>query len=133
MVRILIPDALVADLKILQDRGFVCKIVEENPRIFIVFNDHPLPVGLYNMEKTDLLVFTTPYYPNAGFDMFWVDDRLLLKSNNIPQGAGAVESYLGRNWRRFSYHPYNIKPWNPSEDNVATFMAYVEQRLKKGD
>ncbi len=133
MVRILIPDALLADLKILQDRGFSYKIVEENPRIFIVFNDHPLPVGLYNMEKTDLLVFTTPYYPNAGFDMFWVDDRLLLKNNNIPQGAEAVESYLGRNWRRFSYHPYNIKPWNPSEDNVVTFMAYVEQRLKKGD
>ena len=110
MVRTLIPDALLADLKILQDRGFGYKIVEDNPRIFILFNDHPLPVGLYNMEKTDLLVFTTPYYPNAGFDMFWVDDRLLLKNNNIPQGAGAVESYLGRNWRRFSYHPYNIKP-----------------------
>jgi hypothetical protein len=133
MVTVVIPEGLIVDLKVLQDRGFIYEVVEENPRIFIVFKDYPLPLGSYNIEKTDLLIFTTPYYPNAGFDMFWVDQNLLLKNNGIPQGAQSVESYLGRSWRRFSYHPYNTRPWNPSEDSVITFMAYVEQRLKKGD
>jgi hypothetical protein len=129
----LIPEELTADLKVLQDRGFVYEVVEDNPRIFIIFRDYTLPSGVYNTEMTDLLIFTTPYYPNAGFDMFWVDQALLLKSNTVPQGAGSIETYVGRSWRRFSYHPYNTKPWNPSEDSVVTFISYVEQRLKRGD
>src|SRR6266568_969910 len=102
-------------------------------QILVIFRNYQLPLGIYNREKTDLMIFTTPYYPNAGFDMFWVDDRLLLKNNSIPQGANSVENYLGRNWRRFSYHPYSARPWNPGEDSILTFMQHVEQRLRKGD
>lgn len=130
---LLIPEELTADLRVLQDCGFVYEVVEENPRIFIIFKNYPLPTGVYNTEKTDLLVFTTPYYPNAGFDMFWVDQGLLLRNNTIPQGAGSVETYLGKSWRRFSYHPYNAKPWNPSEDSVVSFISYAAQRLRRGD
>ena len=133
MVTHLVPETLVVDMQVLRDRGYDFEIIEENPRIFIVFKNYPLPKGAYNLDQTDLLVFTTPYYPNAGFDMFWVDEKLLLKNGAIPQGAGSIENYRGRNWRRFSYHPYNTKQWNPSEDSAATFIAYVEQRLQKGN
>ncbi len=129
----MVPEALSVDLNVLKDRGFSYEVVEENPRIFVIFRNYQLPLGIYNREKTDLMIFTTPYYPNAGFDMFWVDDRLLLKNNSIPQGANSVENYLGRNWRRFSYHPYSARPWNPGEDSILTFMQHVEQRLRKGD
>jgi hypothetical protein len=129
----MIPEELIADLTILKDRGYVYEVPEDGGRVYVVFKGFPLPQGVYNLERTDLLIFTTPHYPNAGFDMFWVDAGLTLKSGGVPKSADSIESYLGRQWRRFSYHPYNSKPWNPSEDNVASFMAYVEQRLRRGD
>ena len=129
----MIPDELQTDLKVLGDNGFVYRIIEDGGRIFIVLKDYPLPPGIYNVEKTDLLIFTTPHYPNAGFDMFWVEPHLTLKSGAVPKGGESVENYVGVSWRRFSYHPYNQKPWSPSEDSVVTFIAYVAQRLKRGD
>jgi hypothetical protein len=129
----MIPEELLTDLKVLVDRGFAYELVEDGGRIFIVFKDYQLPPNLYNLEKTDLLIFTTPHYPNAGFDMFWVDEKLRLSNGGVPKNGDSLENYLGRNWRRFSYHPYNQKPWNPSDDNAVTFMGYVDQRLKRGD
>lgn len=129
----MIPDELFVDLKVLADQGFLTELVEDGGRIFVLFKGYTLPDSVYNLEKTDLLIYTTPHYPNAGFDMFWVDEKLMLKNGSAPKGGEAIENYLGRNWRRFSYHPYNVKAWNPSEDSVVTYMGYVEQRLRKGD
>jgi len=129
----MIPEELKQDLKILKDRGFSYDMTEEGSKVYIVFKDFPLPPGLYNMEKTNLIIFTTPHYPNAGFDMFWTNEGLTLKNGSIPKQAENIEPHLGKRWRRFSYHPYSKKPWNPSEDNVASYMGYVQQRLRVGD
>jgi len=129
----MIPEELRKDLEILDSRGFAYDLVEDGPKVYVVFKDFPLPPGIYNMEKTDLLIFTTPHYPNAGFDMFWTNEGLTLKNGGIPKQAEHIELHLGNKRRRFSYHPYNAKPWNPSEDNVARFVEYVQQRLRHGD
>jgi hypothetical protein len=129
----MIPDELVKDLELLRTRGFSFELTEANSRVYIIFRGFPLPDGVYNMQKTDLLIFTTPLYPNAGFDMFWVDNKLTLKNGGIPKNSDQVESHLGRAWRRFSYHPYQNKHWSPSEDSVVVFIQHVEQRLKIGD
>jgi hypothetical protein len=133
MADAMIPEELVRDLEELKERGHVYEVVEDSGRIYIVFRGYPLPSGIYNLERTDLLIFTTPHYPNAGFDMFWVDANIALKNGGPPKNAESIENHLGRQWRRFSYHPYNVRAWNPSEDNVVSFMAYVDQRLKRGD
>lgn len=117
----------------MSDRGYVFEVIEEGARVFIVFKSYPLPDGHYNVATTDLMIFTTQFYPNAGFDMFWVGEDLRLKNGAIPKSAELVESYLSRRWRRFSYHPYNVKPWNPAEDSVIRFVEYVNQRLSRGD
>jgi len=129
----MIPEELRHDLEMLDSRGFVYDIVEDGSKIYIVLKDFPLPSGIYNLVKTDLLIFTTPHYPNAGFDMFWTDEKLTLKNGGIPKQAEHVEPHLSTRRRRFSYHPYNGKPWNPSEDNVSRFVEYVQQRLRNGD
>lgn len=129
----MIPEELTKDLELLNKRGYQFEVKEEKNLIYIIFKDFPLPQGLYNIEKTSLLIFTTPHYPNAGFDMFWVDENLKLKNGNIPKQAEAIELHYGMKRRRFSYHPYNAKPWNPSEDNVVTHIEYVNQRLRNGD
>ena len=129
----MIPPELEHDLLILRDRGYPYELIEDSKRVFIVFKDYPIPKDKFNITKSDLLIFTTPFYPNAGFDMFWVDERLTLANGNTPKNGNSIEQYLGRRWRRFSIHPYNKKAWNPSEDNVVSFMAYVEKRLQNGD
>lgn len=126
----MVPQELTDDLTQL---GHPYEMVDEGPRIFIVFKDYSLPPGTYNMTSTDLMIFTTPLYPNAGFDMFWVSDKLTLNDGKNPKNGEAMESYMGKTWRRFSYHPYQEKPWDPSNDSVIGFMAYVDQRLGKGD
>jgi hypothetical protein len=129
----MIPDELTKDLQFLKECGYVFELIEEGPRIYIVFKNYPLPPGVYSSDKTDLLIFTTQFYPNAGFDMFWVDENLKLKNGSVPRNADSLENYLEKRWRRFSYHPYTAKPWNPSEDSVGSFMGNVERRLKNSD
>ena len=114
-------------------RGFIFEFIEENQHVYMLFSNFPLPSGTYNVEAVDLLIFTTPYYPNAGFDMFWTDQKLILKDGSTPKQAETVEQHLGKNWRRFSYHPHQDHPWNPAVDNVETYVEYVQQRLRNGD
>lgn len=130
----MIPDELVKDVETLKEQGYDCRLVEDGLKIYVVFTNYPLPPGIYNIDSTDLIIFTTSQYPNAGFDMFWVDEKLKLKgTESPPSSAEHIESHLGKNWRRFSYHPYNNKPWNPSEDSVIRHVSYINQRLRKGD
>lgn len=129
----MIPQQLIEDLKEFAERGYLYEIVESSNKVYVFFKQYPLPEGIFNLDKTDLLVFTTPQYPNSGFDMFWVDENLTLKDGRPPRSAEQFESHLGRRWRRFSIHPYNQKHWNPGEDDISQFMTYVEKRLRNGD
>ncbi|MGC8516188.1 MAG: E2/UBC family protein [Thermoplasmata archaeon] len=129
----MIPDELIKDLSCLKDRDFNFEIKEEGPRVYIWIRDFPLPDGKYNSNRTDVLVFTTQYYPNAGFDMFWVDDSLKLANGQEPKNGNQFELHLGRRWRRYSIHPFNSKPWNPGSDSICSYISYIEQRLNKAD
>ena len=129
----MIPQELLDDLEVLRERGYLIETVERDKKIYSVFRDYPLPHGKYNIEKTDLLIFTTPFYPNSGYDMFWVDEKLLLANGSIPKNGELIEPHLDKQRRRFSYHPYQNKPWNPSEDSVISFFGYIDQRLQNGD
>ena len=129
----MMPEDLQKDAEILAENGFCFEIVPEGERFYMRFKDFPLPEGVYNAEKTTLLIFTTQLYPKAGFDMFWTDPELKLKNGSVPGRAGVIQSHLGQKWRRFSYHPYNEMNWNPSEDDVARYVEYVQQRLRNGD
>lgn len=129
----MIPEQLKQEVAELIALGYKIELVEEGSRVYIIFRDYKLKDGLYNMSTTDLLVFNTTSYPSSHFDMFWVDQSLTLKNGGIPQSAGHIEGYLNRNWRRFSIHPYNAKPWNPNEDSLTGYLSYVHQRLINGN
>jgi hypothetical protein len=129
----MIPQDLINDLEVIKERGRNFETIESDKKIYIFFKDFQLPSDNYSSKTTDLLFFTTPTYPDAGFDMFYTDEKLTLKNGNEPRNATSKVQHLGRTWRQFSYHPYNNKPWNPSEDSVGSFMEYVLQRLRIGD
>ena len=129
----MIPEQLKQEVAELMASGYNIELVEEGNRVYIIFRDYKLKEGLYNIGTTDLLVFTTTSYPSSHFDMFWVNQGLTLKNGGIPQSADHIEGYLNRNWRRFSIHPYNAKPWNPNEDSLTGYLSYVHQRLINGN
>lgn len=129
----MIPEELRRDVARLPDNIPSAEIHEDGTRIYVQFSERTLPPMIYNKPATNLLVVTTPLYPHAGFDMFWTDPDLTLASGDIPNAAEVVETHLGRQWRRFSYHPYQDRPWNPSEDSLVSFVSYIDQRLARGD
>ena len=129
----MIPDELQKDADELKARGFDLSLVECDDRIYLVFKDFPLPENVYSSNAVDLLIFTTPCYPCDALDMFWTESELVLKDGTIPRSAGDVQTYIGRQWRQFSYHPYQNTKWDPSVDNVVKYVGYIHQRLQKGD
>lgn len=130
----MIPEQLQQEVTELIKAGHLIEMIEEERtnRVYIIFRNFKLPNSLYNIPETDLLVFTTRQYPSSCFDMFWVSNNLTLINGGIPQSATSIETYLSVQWRRFSIHPYQAKPWNPNEDSLATYLTCIVQRLNLG-
>ena len=103
----MIPQDLTNDLKELTELGYVFEVKEAAPKIYIEFDAFSIPSDKYNLITTPLLIFTSPQYPKANFDMFWTDEKLVLKNGSSPRSAEAIEIHLGKRWRRFSYHTNN--------------------------
>ena len=98
----------------------------EQARIYIVFGQYPVPPGIWGRSAIDLLIMAQGVYPNAKLDMFWVFPKLLLPDGRMPEGGTSDESYLGRIWQRFSWHP---STWNPARDNLLSYLELVNHRL----
>lgn len=125
----MIPVELQAEVDALRELGYNLEVQEAGARLFIIFHNVPLP-PLYRPSTTDVMVYTSTLYPNAGFDMFWTPPEVLLADGRIPQAAEAIEEYEGKKWRRFSWHLN--RPWNPSHDSLRSWLTYCEDRLNKG-
>jgi hypothetical protein len=80
----------------------------------------------FTLAEGPLLLRVTPAYRLAKPDMFWTEEGLLLQGGRVPQNADQVEPYLGKRWRRFSWHP---AAWNPASDNLLSFLAFVDRRF----
>jgi Prokaryotic E2 family E len=130
----MIPEQLQQEVTELIKAGHLIEMIEEenSSRVYIIFRNFKLPNSLYNILETDLLVFTTMQYPSSCFDMFWVNHNLTLINASIPQSATSIETYLSVQWRRFSIHPYQAKPWNPNVDSLSTYLTCIVQRLNLG-
>lgn len=125
----MIPVVLQKEVIDLKEVGYQIQLKEVGNKIYVIFNDYPLPKG-YNLDRTDLLVFTCSMYPSCPFDMFWVDKTLILINGVIPK-ASTIDTQYNQQWRRYSIHPYNNNKWNPSEDSLSGFLSYINKRLNE--
>ncbi len=124
-----LPPQLEADLVQLQEEGYSVSAQRIPPggnQVFVVFEKYPLPKG-WNRSETRLLVITDISYPNSKLDMFWVEPGLRLDGGRNPQAGEAIESYIGQQWQRFSWH---VQKWNPAFDNIKTYLGTIDKRLK---
>jgi len=67
-------------------------------------------------------------YPFAGLDMFWTEPHVRLATGAMPAST-CMETYLGRPWLRFSWHP---TAWRQGVDTLGTFFAFINRRLANG-
>lgn len=126
-----LPPQLEDDLNALrQENGLAVDVQRVPPtgnQIFVIIQNYPLPPG-WSQTETRLLLITDVGYPNSKIDMFWVDPKVTLPNNKVPQAGEALETYLGQQWRRFSWH---VKKWNPAVDNIKSYLHTVNTRLNQ--
>src|SRR5579872_5924967 len=123
-----LPPKLAREVAELQGATNI-EVIEEPGLISLVFKDFPVGQA-FNMASCDILIRVPRSYPDTGPDMFWTAPELIRPDGRIPLGAEAVEEYLGRRWRRFSWHR---KTWNSVIDNLHGYLEFIRQRLRHND
>ena len=106
--------------------GLTIDVVQDGSRLFTLLHGYSLPNGISQAEKTDVLFIADFQYPLSAMDMFWTDIAVVRIDASLFEGSETIEDYLGRKWRRFSYHRNNI--WNPAGNPLIDHFAFMETR-----
>jgi hypothetical protein len=124
----MISAGILQEIKLIEAAGMKIDATESEGMVCIVIHNYQLARS-FNKVMTDLLIMLPLSYPSGKPDMFWIDSDVLLSGGAIPQSADQIETHLNRQWRRFSWH---LATWNPSTDNLITYIEFVNARLSKG-
>ncbi len=119
-----LPPKLEREIAELQ-RTLNIAVQEDSSYVNVVFRDFALGPG-FNVASADLLIRVPRSYPDSGPDMFWTDPSVVLPDGREPQGANVREQYLGREWRRFSWHRSR---WDSVADNLFSYLEFIHHRL----
>jgi hypothetical protein len=106
--------------------GIAVELIEEGNRIFVILKQVPLPAGLM-VSATEALFITDKQYPLSAMDMFWTSVDVVWSNGTVPKSAESIETYLGRKWRRFSWHT-NGAVSGPSRNRLLDHFAFMEAR-----
>lgn len=108
--------------------GLVAEVFVEGGRLLVWLKGVPLPSG-WALTASDVLYVTDTAYPLSALDMFWTEIGVTLASGALAANTEAIERYLDRDWRRFSWHaPTEGRPVaNPLLDHY----ALMEDRLAR--
>lgn len=124
-----LPPLLQDHISQLISKGYKIEVCGET-EYCIVFKDYPIPEHIWNRNKVDLLILAHPTYPNSKLDMFWVNPPIALKDGRTPNAGGNIEEHCGKTWQRFSWH---ASVWNPSFDNLISYLEFVNARFYKAE
>lgn len=94
----------------------------------IVLAGYRLPDGLAP-STIELLIHLAPQFPDIPPDMFWaIPDVRLASTGAYPPAADQRQSFLGRDWQRFSRH---LAPgaWQVGVDDLGTWLAAIRRLL----
>jgi hypothetical protein len=109
--------------------GVDVDVEEDGAQRLVILRDLPLPPGAYRVDKTDVLFLTDAQYPVSAMDMFWVDVAVVLPDGSVPAGGESIETYGGRQWRRFSWHRNGV--WNPNGNPLLDHFEFMQDRFAR--
>ena len=121
----MIPAQLTAEVEELRTEQHEIELHNDRGGPVVIIKNYPVLPG-FSATSTELLLRFPPSYPNGKPDMFWTSQTLVLKGGGVPKNADSIETIVGRQWRRFSWH---ISAWNPGRDNLRTFLEFVNSRF----
>lgn len=106
--------------------GLQANVIEDAGLLYVRIEGFSLPPG-WSVSTTPLLVLADAQYPQSALDMFWTDPVVLGPSGDVPQNAEVLETYVGQEWRRFSWHgsATGAPPSNP----LLVHYAMIEERF----
>jgi len=107
--------------------GVRVDVEQQGPQAYIILRALPLPKGAYQVTVSDVLFITDTQYPLSAMDMFWTDVAVLRPNGSVPGNADSIETYLGRQWRRFSWHRNGL--WNPAGNCLLDHFEFVQERF----
>jgi hypothetical protein len=107
--------------------GIRIRIVDSGTQIFVILEEVPLPAGAYRVTKTDVLFVTDHQYPLSAMDMFWTETDVVRPNGDIPAGGESIEMYIGRQWRRFSWHRNGL--WKPVGNCLLDHFEFMQARF----
>ncbi len=121
-------DLLARHMAELAERvGINGEVQEADGHLFVVLEKVPLPSAAFLLASTDVLFIADYQYPLSAPDMFWTSPEVLRPDGTVPKGAEWVETYLGRRWRRFSWHRQGA--WRPTGNRLLDHFALMEERF----
>jgi Prokaryotic E2 family E len=110
-----------------EQTGINLHISQEGAQVYIILGSLPLPARAYQVANSDVLFITDTMYPLSAMDMFWTDPAVVRPDGSIPAGAESIETYSGRQWRRFSWHRNGI--WNPNGNPLLDHFEFMQARF----
>ncbi len=123
-----IPSILEEDAEELRAAtGLDVELTPDGTQIFVVIKQVPLPPGAFKVKTSDILFVTDQQYRYSALDMFWAEESVLRADGGLPAGGESVETYLGRRWRRFSWHRNGV--WNPNRNGLLDHFEFMQARL----
>lgn len=117
------------DVEFLNDRAISHEVHVDGGMVNVVFPSWGVPQGL-SPANADLLVRLQPGYPDSPPDMWWFDPPVLRSDGGVPTATEVRESYLGRQWQRWSRH---LQPnqWRAGSDGLETYLALIAAELRR--
>jgi hypothetical protein len=122
---------------LLKRPGTVVRCVDDGENVVVVLEPFTPPnAEQYTPHKLDALAFIVPsLFPEACPDPsgFYVKPlAMVLTSTGAAPRSTAETPLLGEQWRKFSWAPKTFK-WDSDTDTLATHLATIEVRFRKGD
>jgi hypothetical protein len=106
--------------------GVQVELVEAPPQIFVLIHEMPLP-SVYTHERCTALLQTDALYPRSAMDMFWLNSEVGRADGRAPAGTESLETYLGRSWRRYSWHRNGV--WSTAGNPLLDHYEFMQARL----
>jgi E2/UBC family protein E len=106
--------------------GVQVELIEAPPQTFVLIHGMPLP-SVYTHARCTALLQTDALYPRSAMDMFWLDPQVGRADGRPPAGTESVETYLGRSWRRYSWHRNGV--WSTAGNPLLDHYEFMQARL----
>ncbi len=96
----------------------------------VIIKDVPIKNG-WDRSVVEVLFLTSPGYPAAKPDCFWVSPQLRLASGALPQNAKDGNPIPGdpNPSRPLTWFSWHLQTWDPNSDKLVTFYSAIMKRL----